>query len=146
MTLPADAGLDAAIDALPASKGGWVPVLDDRMHVTGIVSSADLIRGWQQTMRQSVRSVAAAARTTTIVEGEVGAGAVPDGVPLSRLPLPPGTIVVSLVRDGSLVFPESGTHLRAGDQVTVLARARAADEVKRVLGVVEAADYRPPAA
>lgn len=135
MTLPADAGLDAAIDALPASKGGWVPVLDDRMHVVGIVSSADLIRGWQQTMRESVRSVAAAARTTTIVEGEVGAGAVPDGVPLSRLPLPRGTIVVSLVRDGSLVFPESGTNLQSGDQVTVLARARAADEVKFVLGL-----------
>jgi CIC family chloride channel protein len=145
MTLPADAGLDAAIDALPASKGGWVPVLDDRMHVLGIVSSADLIRGWQQTMRQSVRSIAAAARSTTIVEGVIGPGVVPDGVPLSRLPLPPGTIVVSVVRDGSLVFPESGTQLKQGDQVTVLARSRQAEEVRHVFSLEPIGGGRAPA-
>jgi predicted transcriptional regulator len=44
MTLPSDAGLDAVIDALPASKGGWVPVLDDDMRVLGIISTGDVVR------------------------------------------------------------------------------------------------------
>lgn len=137
MTLPVDAALDAAIDALPASKGGWVPVLDDGMRVVGIVSSADLIKGWQQTMRESVRSLAAAARSTSIVEGVVGA--IPEDVPLSRLSLPAGAIVVSAVRDGSFLFPEPDTTLRPGDQVTILTRARNADEVRLALGMDGAA-------
>jgi CBS domain-containing protein len=61
MTLPADAGLNAAIDAIPASKGGWVPVLDDNMAVLGIISTADLVRGWQRAS-QSGPSMTRAAR------------------------------------------------------------------------------------
>lgn len=146
MTLPADAGLDAAVDALPASKGGWVPVLDDRMHVLGIVSSADLIKGWQQTMRQSVRSLSAAARYTSIVEGEVVESSPVAGKPLSEVVLPKGTIVVSLIRAGSLLFPDGSSSLEPGDHVTVLARSRLAEEARAALGLEEAASVRatPP--
>jgi H+/Cl- antiporter ClcA/CBS domain-containing protein len=56
MTLPAEAELDAAVDAVAASNGGWVPVLDDAMQVLGIVSSSDLVRRWQQTMRRRPES------------------------------------------------------------------------------------------
>jgi CIC family chloride channel protein len=135
MTLPSEAGLDAAIDALPASKGGWVPVLADDMRVLGIVSTPDLIRGWQQTMRQSVRNISAAATVTTIVEGRIGDGSGVDKKRISDLGLPHGAIVVSILRNATVIFPEHDTELEAGDTVTVVARSRDAESVRSAVGI-----------
>jgi NhaP-type Na+/H+ and K+/H+ antiporter len=135
MTLPSEAGLDAAIDALPASAGGWVPVLDDDMRVLGIVTSANLVRGWQQTMQRSVRRLAEAATSTSVVEGEIPDGWEHAGVPISRLGLPVGVIIVSVVRGGTVRVPTSGDHLEAGDIVAVLTRSGDADDVRERLGL-----------
>ena len=135
MTLPAEAGLDAAIDALPASKSGWVPVLDDDMHILGIVSASDLIRGWQQTMRQSVHRLTEAATATTVVEGDIAAHWKLGRTPIAELGLPAGAIVVSAIRHGSFLQPTTRQHLQAGDTVTVLAQRPDADTVREVLGL-----------
>jgi CBS domain-containing protein len=140
MTLPAESGLDAAIEALPASKGGWVPVLDDRMQVLGIVSSTDLVRGWQQTMRQSVRALSAAARSTVLLEGRAG---LEQPTPIATLGLPPGTTVVSVLRDGSLIFPDGRTELTTGDHVTVLTRQRHAGAATAALHLEQVSAKRP---
>jgi CIC family chloride channel protein len=135
MTLPAEAGLDAAIDALPASKGGWVPVLDDDMQILGIVTPSDLVRGWQQTMRQSVHQLTAAATTTTVVEGTIPDDSNIAGRPIANLGLPPGTIVISALRHGAFLLPTTDQELHPGDSVTVLARPRDVPTVTRILGL-----------
>jgi hypothetical protein len=134
MTLPSDAGLDAVIDALPASKGGWVPVLDDDMNVLGIISTTDLVRGWQHTMRASVKRLSEAATSTSAVEGVVPGTSDVVGRPVSSLTLPRGAVVVSTVRHGTFLFPDGGQRLEEGDLVTVLARADDVGAVREVMG------------
>jgi CIC family chloride channel protein len=135
MTLPAEAGLDAAIDALPASKSDWVPVLDDDMHILGIVSASDLIRGWQQTMHQSVQRVTEAATTTSVVEGTIDPRWSSARESIADLGLPPGAIVVSAIRHGSFLQPTTDQHLQPGDTVTVLAHRPDAPAVRELLGL-----------
>jgi CIC family chloride channel protein len=135
MTLPAEAGLDAAIDALPASAGGWVPVLDDDMRVLGIVTSANLAKGWQQTMQRSVHRLTEAARSSTVVEGEIIEGRGGAGCPVADLDLPAGAILVSVVRGGNVMVPTSVDHLEVGDMVAVVARAGDAGLVREALGL-----------
>ena len=149
MTLPAEAGLDAAIDALPASKTNWVPVLDDDMKVLGIISTSDLIRGWQHTMQRSVQRLARAAATTTMIEGTIDHRSTVTGSPISALALPAGTIVVSAIRAGSFMLLDADQHLEVGDAVTVLARPDQATAVRGALGLSQPippdADTRPDA-
>lgn len=135
MTLPSEAALDAVIDALPASKGGWVPVLDDDMRVLGIISTTDLVRGWQHTMRGAVRRLTEAATSTTAVEGAVGAGSPVVGATISSLRLPKGAIVVSAQRQGTFHFPDAEMSLEEGDVLTVLTRGGDADSVRAALGL-----------
>lgn len=139
MTLPADAHFDSAIEALPASKGGWVPVLDDRMGVVGIVSASDLVRGWQQTMRQAMKRITSAAGRTATVEGTLAEASPAAGRTISSLGLPRGAIVVSVVRRGALIAPTPQQTLEAGDSVTVLARPAHAGAVAELLGLADQA-------
>ncbi|HET6965382.1 MAG TPA: chloride channel protein [Acidimicrobiales bacterium] len=135
MTLPADAHFDSAIEALPASKGGWVPVLDDNMGVVGIVSASDLVRGWQQTMRHAMRRVSSAAGRTATVEGIVTDESPAVGRTIGQLGLPRGAIVVSTVRQGALMAPTPRLVFEPGDAVTVLARPAHREVVQHLLGL-----------
>lgn len=133
MTLPSDAAIDAVIDALPASKGGWVPVLDDNMEILGIVSTTDLVRGWQQTMRRSVQRLSAAATTTTTVEGVISKESAAKNTPIANLGLPRSAILVSTIRAGTVLFPTPDQILEVGDTVTILARPADAAEIRQRL-------------
>jgi chloride channel protein, CIC family len=133
MTLPDDANFDAAIEAVPASKGGWVPVLDDRRRVVGIVSAGDLVRGWQQTMQHAMRRLTDAASRTSTLEGMISPGSPAAGRPIGELGLPRGAVVVSTVRRGSLLSPTPRQTLEPGDTVTVLARRADLESIRRLL-------------
>jgi H+/Cl- antiporter ClcA len=123
MTLPADVGLDAALEAVPVSPGGWVTVLDDAMHVVGVVDTSDLVRGWRATMADAVRRLAGAAHGTVLSEFTVRAGSAAAGRDVTRVGLPAGAVVVSTGRGDELLFPERGQLLQDGDVVTVLVRS-----------------------
>jgi CIC family chloride channel protein len=133
MTLPVDAYFDSAIEAIPASKGGWVPVLDDQMTVVGIVAASDLVRGWQQTMRQAMSGFSAAAGRTATIEGSLGEASPAAGRPIGQLALPRGAIVVSLVRQGTLIAPTAQEVLQPGDMITVLARPAHREIIQELL-------------
>lgn len=130
MTLPVEAGFDAAVEALPASKGGWVPVLDDQLRVVGILATQDLVRGWRQAVRQSVRRLVGTTSGTVVVDTVIPAGSPLDGTDLGEVPLPPGAVIVSMTREGAWMFPERGQQLRAGDSVSLLVRRHEADAAR----------------
>jgi CIC family chloride channel protein len=140
MTLPGDANFEAAIESLPASKGGWVPVLDDDMSVLGIISGAELVRGWQETMRQSVDRLTTATGSTTVVEGTIGAGSPLTGSSVSALRLPRGSAIISTVRRGALLSSDTSQRLEVGDVVTVLTRTSDAGRVRGALTGPEGSD------
>ena len=140
VTLPAEAGLDAAVEALPESDGGWVPVLDDDMRVRGIISAPELLRGARETMRTSWSEMLAATTSTSVLEGAIGKDSPASGRTVAELRLPPGAIVLSASRSGALRFPDAGDRLNAGDRVTVLVAPAQAAAVRATLGLPEEAD------
>ena len=123
MTVPVDAALDAAVQALPSSKGGWVPVLDDSMGVVGVISNRELVRGWQMAMAESASRLAGALSTTSLEEASIATGAPADGAAIRSLHLPVGTVVLSVVRGDAMLSPHGDLILAAGDSVTLVARS-----------------------
>lgn len=123
MTVPADVGLDAAVEALPSSKGGWVPVLEDDMTVVGIISNRELVRGWHLALSQSAFRLAGAVNTTGLADTVLEPDTPADGVRIRDLRLPTGTVVVSVTRGDVMIAPDGDLELQAGDKVTLVTRA-----------------------
>jgi trk system potassium uptake protein TrkA len=55
-----------------------------------------------------------------VVEFLIAEGSSSAGVDLAHLPLPRECVVVSVVRNGSIIIPHGDTILQVNDQVTVL--------------------------
>jgi CBS-domain-containing membrane protein len=133
MTVPADAALDAAVDAVATSRGGWVPVLDSEMRVVGTVAGSDLVTGWRMAMRHAVHRLGRAARDAVVVEATVEPGAPADGRQVAELALPRGAVVVAVHRGNGLLFPDAGTVLRPGDLVSAFTSSASEEHLRRLL-------------
>lgn len=133
VTVSAEAGLDAALEALATSKGDWVPVLDPGLHVVGIVGTSDLVRGYRLSLRASMRRLGRAAKGSVFVEQVVAEGAPAAGRTLADLGLPAHTVVVAVLRRGNLLFADADTELLAGDTVSVFARVGMQADLERLL-------------
>lgn len=55
------------------------------------------------------------------------------GPKISDLHLPPGSVITLITRGQEVVVPKGSTHLQGWDQVTVLARAKDEEMVRRSL-------------
>lgn len=146
MTVPADATLDAAVDAVATSRGGWIPVLDVDMHVVGIVSTTDLVRGWRIATRTAMRRLGGASRETILLEETVEAGSAADGARVDELQWPRGSVLVAVHRRQGLAYPHPDTELHAGDVLSILTRRGEEAAVRTILAPppVEA-EHEPPA-
>jgi len=102
----------AVLSVNPAAAGGGVGA---GVRVTGITQPAD--------------QLAQVASGSTTVELEVGEGCHVLDRPLSAGVLPPGCVVVSILRSHSLHFADGETVLKPGDQLTILAQR---DQVARL--------------
>jgi len=140
LTLPERATLDDAVDAVATSRGGWVPVLDVDMHVLGIVSTTDLVRGWRLAMRGAMRHLNRASQATTLVEETVAAGSPADGTRIDELDWPPRAVLVAVHRRQGLAWPHPETRLGQGDLVSVVCRK---DEENAVRGLLLAESASP---
>ncbi len=142
MTVPVDAALDAAVDAVSTSRGAWVPVLDTDMRVVGIVAPSDLVSGWRTAMRQVVRRLGRASRSAVVLEDTVGPGAVADGARVADLPLPHGAVLVAVHRGKGLILVDADTVLCPGDLVSAFTRPGDEDVLR---GLLTAPDDVPDA-
>jgi H+/Cl- antiporter ClcA len=133
MTVPVDAGLDAAVDAVSTSRDGWVPVLDRDMHVVGIVASSDLVTGWRMAMRTAIHRLGRAARNAVVVEATVEAGSPADGARVSELALPRGAVLVAVHRGNGLMFADADTQLRPDDLISAFTRPGHEEQFRRLL-------------
>jgi CIC family chloride channel protein len=134
MTVPADAALDAAVDAVATSRGGWVPVLDTDMRVVGIVAGSDLVAGWRMAMRHAIHRLGRAARDAVVVEATVQPGAAADGRRVSELALPRGAVVVAVHRGNGMLFADAGTRLCPGDLVSAFTHPGHEGRLQQLLG------------
>lgn len=77
----------------------------------------------------------------TVIDAEVNVGSYMDGRRVSEFGLPIGTLIVSVLRDGSEIIPDGNTILRAGDELEILTReadlADAEDIIDNACGVID---------
>ncbi|MGH9116069.1 MAG: TrkA C-terminal domain-containing protein, partial [Acidimicrobiales bacterium] len=103
-------------------------------HVVGIVTVGDVVRGYRRALETNLGLMSQVAGGTTPVEARVSPGAAVAGRAIRDAGLPAGTIVVTVERDGALLFPGGATVLEPGDVVSALVRARGAGGFRRLLG------------
>lgn len=144
MTVPVDSVLTAGIDAIATSRGAWVPVLDSEMHVVGVLAGTDLVRGYQLSLRQSLRRLGQASPGAVLSEHTLPADAPAAGARIADLDLPRGTVVITIAREGGLVFADAQTQLQAGDVLGVLARPATEERLTAVFGPVTGSPAPPP--
>ena len=110
--------LEVAAERLSTRGTSWLPVLDhDR--VVGIVGMTELIEGYRHALRSSLRRVARTGKTA-LVEAEVDPRSEVVGRTIADVEWSPGTVIVSIQRNGQLLLASGGTELRAGDLITAV--------------------------
>jgi CIC family chloride channel protein len=129
VTLAPGQPLDEAHELLTDAGDTSAPVVEDGRRV-GALAMRDVIRTYKSTLRQSVRRVTALPPETSLFEVTVQPSSALIGVTLADAQLPAGTLVVSVLRDGEVLFPRAATAFQAADRLTVLAAAEAEADVR----------------
>ena len=111
----------------------WVTVTDSADHAVGIFTTSKVISGYRKALAASTRRLSQLAGDAVPVEARVGGDAEAAGRSIRDAALPRGTIVVTIERDGALVFAEGDTLLEPGDLVSALVRPDALDPLLRLL-------------
>jgi H+/Cl- antiporter ClcA/predicted transcriptional regulator len=137
--VPADRGLDFALDAMVSAGVSWIPVVDGRSRVVGIVALNQVIAGYQQALRRSLHQLADVRGSSVLVEAPVGEASAFGGTTVASAPWPRGTVVLSIDRHSQLIAPQPETPLHAGDVIVAVAPATAEAELRRLLDGATAA-------
>jgi CBS domain-containing protein len=122
-SVPADRGMDFALDAMVSAGVDWVPVVDDRSRVVGIVAMNQVIAGYQRALRRSLHQLADVRGSSVLVEAPIGETSPFAGTTVASAPWPRGTVVLSIDRHSQLITPQPQTSLHAGDVKVAVAPA-----------------------
>ncbi len=137
-TVPVDANLDQAIEAMPVGTH-WLTVLDEERRVHGILAFSDIVRAYHRVTRAEARQVSRVSGNAVVSDLRVAKGSPVVGHALREDLLPDGVIVVAVRRADGMVLGLGSVRLRAGDEVTVLARPDTAQQVRELFGVGQSA-------
>ncbi|HKT45184.1 MAG TPA: chloride channel protein [Gaiellaceae bacterium] len=131
----ADETLDVVAERLTTTGSSWLPVLE-RDKVVGILGMTELIGGYRRALATSLRRLTATGRTV-LVEERVAEGSDVGGRRVSDVEWSPGTVIISIERDGQLLLVNSRTQLEPGDLVSALSHPRTASTLRsRLAGAV----------
>jgi CIC family chloride channel protein len=117
--LEPDQTLDKALEQLAEMGLSWAPVVQQG-QVVGHVHVRDIATTYKSTLQRSVRRASTLPLGTTLFEVRLGPRSRLCGRTLNQADLPKGTLVVSIIRDGEVIFPRATTKLEAGDVVMVM--------------------------
>jgi len=119
-TISSSATLSTALEALAQAGGHWVTVTEQSRQVVGVLAVGDVVRTYRSALHDSLEQVTGAGANMATVTQVVGAGSPLAGPPLADADLPASCIIISLERQGQVVFADGSTHLAPGDAVTAL--------------------------
>lgn len=85
----------------------------------------------QGTGRRS-RSFDSLRERKAVVDVEVYIGSRMDGSHVSEFRLPPGTLIISVIREGVEIIPDGNTYLRGGDKLEILTREADIQDVETI--------------
>lgn len=86
----------------------------------------------QGTVRRS-RNFDALRERKVVLDVEVHVGSRMDGSHVSEFRLPPGTLIISLIRDDVEIIPDGNTFLRGGDKLEILTREADISDVETIV-------------
>jgi CBS domain-containing protein len=127
-----DQGLDEALDAMVSAGKNWIPVIDDH-RVRGIVGMSEIIDGYQDALRQSMRRLGEVSGRSLVVEATIGERSPFAGATVATAPWPPGTVALSIDRQSHLIAPRPETPLHPGDVVSAIAPRELEPELRQLL-------------
>jgi CIC family chloride channel protein len=125
LTILPDTTLDEALEQLTSNRVNWAPVVEPatltmRQKVMGVITAASIARLYRKTSVKDSRRMRGLVEGTVMVEAEVGIGSRLDNLSLRDAHLPAGSLVVSIRRQGELIFPRGSSVMHTGDTVTFL--------------------------
>jgi CIC family chloride channel protein len=121
-TVSVTSRLDVALESLTAAPQSWVPVLDDERRVVGTLSVSDVVRAYREEFVMSAQRVSELGVTTGVAQVTVTANSQVAGRTLRMAGLPPGLLITSISRSGTVFFPTGDDTLEIGDHLTVIGR------------------------
>jgi H+/Cl- antiporter ClcA/predicted transcriptional regulator len=132
-TGPSDQGMDFALDVMVSAGVGWVPVVDRRSRVVGIVAMNEVIGGYQRALRRSLHRLADIRGSSVLVEAPIAETSQFAGTTVASAPWPRGTVALSIDRHSQLIAPQPETPLQPGDVVVAVVPAAAEAELRERL-------------
>ena len=120
-SLPEAASLEDAVEGLAASGYKQVPILDDARRIVGIVTATQVVKAYRTALQANLRGLGTAPPGTSLVEATVGDTSSLLGRDIGDGSFPPGTVVMAVLREGSILVPGDNEVLHAGDALTLLA-------------------------
>jgi trk system potassium uptake protein TrkA len=109
------------------TKAWGVDVAISQVHLTAKVIEEEIGLGELVTLLKLNRGEAA------LIEIRLPATSPCCGKAIRELPLPPETVIVSVIRDGKLVIPRGDTLLQAGDDLLAVSAVSAEKRLKEIL-------------
>jgi CIC family chloride channel protein len=147
VTVRASEPLDAVLEQLTKAGIRWAPVVDAGARGTperpiGVISVASIMDTYRRAVAQGTRRMRSLVEGTVLVEVSVTPESMLAGKQLKQLHFPAQTLVVSIRRAGTLVFPHGDTALHSGDAVTFLTNPAVETQLHAYLAGPEA-DHIP---
>jgi CIC family chloride channel protein len=134
-----DETLDDALEHLTSQHISWMPVVDseetlEKQRVLGILTVGDIIHAYRRTLTKDLRRMRGLVKGTVMLETKIEPTMPLVGHPLREARLPDDCLVVSLRREGELIFPRGSTVILAGDMVTFLVSPQGEAQLQTYLG------------
>jgi CBS domain-containing protein len=138
LVMSPDETLDEALEQLTSHRVGWAPVVDveaahEGKHVVGLLSATEIVKAYRETLTKSSRRMRGMVEGTVMLEIKIEAGMRLASIPLRDAKLPPESLVVSIRRQGELLFPRGSAVIEAGDVVTFLVSPSGEERLREYL-------------
>lgn len=125
--------LDAALERMSEGGASWAAVVEQGRPV-GRLNVRDITRTYKDTLQRGVRRASALPEGAAILEARLGESSPLAGRTLGEAELPGGTLVLSVTRNGQVIFPSGSTRLEAGDVVLIATDPARESELSAYLG------------
>ncbi|GLV56764.1 chloride channel protein [Dictyobacter sp. S3.2.2.5] len=125
VTLDSYATLDEALEQLTSARVSWAPVVDSdplspARKVLGILTAASIAQIYRRTLAKDSRRMRGVVEGTVMLEAKIEEHAPLVNKRLRDARIPSECLIVSIRRNGELIFPRGSSVIQVGDTVTFL--------------------------